>query len=336
MSDLSNTKQTHEIYDVLIIGAGVSGLTLAHQLKVQQKKIMIIEKSKGIGGRIATRRAGDFTFDHGAQFLKFSTQSGDRNFIGLADKVLPLASLEKWFESSDSIYFAKAKGLTQFAKSFHLAEQIVFEQKVIHLKPMSDQGWEVQAESGQKWLARTVVLSAPLPQSLELLKQSQIKYPKELNLIHYACACVGLFGFSESVPLIDREETGQKSQTMYMQELSSSIFSVSNQMSKGVSKVPAFTVVMQPQFSQSEWAKPDQEILENIEYELKQQNKINIRFDKCEFRQLKKWKYSHPTSQYKSLHVSLNKDSLFIMGDAFGGGSVPGAIRSSISLFEYF
>jgi predicted NAD/FAD-dependent oxidoreductase len=55
---------------IAIIGAGMAGLTCAHQLRQQGLSPVIFEKSRGIGGRLATRRteSGD-RYDHGAQFV---------------------------------------------------------------------------------------------------------------------------------------------------------------------------------------------------------------------------------------------------------------------------
>jgi predicted NAD/FAD-dependent oxidoreductase len=52
-----------------IIGAGFSGLLLANRLKDYATNITVLEKSKGVSGRLATRRAIDYHFDHGAQFF---------------------------------------------------------------------------------------------------------------------------------------------------------------------------------------------------------------------------------------------------------------------------
>lgn len=57
---------------IAIIGAGMSGLTLAHLLK-DQVHITLFEKSRGVGGRMATRRAELFEFDHGAQYFTCRT-----------------------------------------------------------------------------------------------------------------------------------------------------------------------------------------------------------------------------------------------------------------------
>lgn len=51
-----------------IIGAGLAGLTLARRLQ-RHADITVFEKSRGVGGRMATRYANDFEFDHGAQFF---------------------------------------------------------------------------------------------------------------------------------------------------------------------------------------------------------------------------------------------------------------------------
>ena len=52
-----------------IIGSGIAGLTLGNQLK-DYTKVTVFEKSRGVGGRLATRRATHYFFDHGAQFIK--------------------------------------------------------------------------------------------------------------------------------------------------------------------------------------------------------------------------------------------------------------------------
>lgn len=49
-----------------IIGAGLCGLTSASALAAAGRDVVVFDKSRGVGGRMATRRADDFTFDHGA------------------------------------------------------------------------------------------------------------------------------------------------------------------------------------------------------------------------------------------------------------------------------
>lgn len=53
---------------IAVIGAGLAGLVVARELG-HDNEVTVFEKSRGVGGRIATRYAGDFEFDHGAQFF---------------------------------------------------------------------------------------------------------------------------------------------------------------------------------------------------------------------------------------------------------------------------
>ncbi len=53
---------------IAIIGAGISGLTVAKSLS-QFNRVTVFDKSRSMGGRMATRRVDDYHFDHGAQFF---------------------------------------------------------------------------------------------------------------------------------------------------------------------------------------------------------------------------------------------------------------------------
>ena len=54
---------------ILVIGAGMAGLTLARTLADAGARVTVAEKSRGIGGRMASRRTEFGTFDHGAQYV---------------------------------------------------------------------------------------------------------------------------------------------------------------------------------------------------------------------------------------------------------------------------
>lgn len=57
---------------IAIIGAGIAGLTAAREIKRKAAgsvELTVFEKSRGVSGRMSTRYAGDFEFDHGAQYF---------------------------------------------------------------------------------------------------------------------------------------------------------------------------------------------------------------------------------------------------------------------------
>lgn len=60
---------------IAVIGAGITGITCAHFLHAHGLRCTVFEKSRGLGGRLATRRtsrdakADDPVFDHGGQFF---------------------------------------------------------------------------------------------------------------------------------------------------------------------------------------------------------------------------------------------------------------------------
>lgn len=55
---------------VAIIGAGMAGLTCAQDLAQCGMDVVVFDKGRGLGGRMATRRTdGSFQFDHGTQYL---------------------------------------------------------------------------------------------------------------------------------------------------------------------------------------------------------------------------------------------------------------------------
>lgn len=56
-----------------VIGAGIAGLTIVRSLQ-KIADVIVFEESRGVGGRMATRRIDDVSFDHGAQYFTVRDQ----------------------------------------------------------------------------------------------------------------------------------------------------------------------------------------------------------------------------------------------------------------------
>ena len=54
-------------HDVIVIGAGMAGLTAARRLAAAGLRVVVVDKGRALGGRMATRRFAGARFDHGAQ-----------------------------------------------------------------------------------------------------------------------------------------------------------------------------------------------------------------------------------------------------------------------------
>ena len=59
---------------IAVVGAGLSGLVFAQAL-AGHARVDVFEKSRGFGGRMATRRNDSYQFDHGAQFFTAKSES---------------------------------------------------------------------------------------------------------------------------------------------------------------------------------------------------------------------------------------------------------------------
>jgi len=55
--------------DAIVIGAGLGGLLAAAGLQSGGARVLVLDKGRGVGGRLATRRTDSGVFDHGAQFF---------------------------------------------------------------------------------------------------------------------------------------------------------------------------------------------------------------------------------------------------------------------------
>lgn len=51
---------------VVVVGAGIAGLMCARELAATGVDVVVVDKGRGVGGRMATRRFGGAVFDHGA------------------------------------------------------------------------------------------------------------------------------------------------------------------------------------------------------------------------------------------------------------------------------
>ena len=154
---------------IAIIGAGISGLACGQALLRAGAGVVVFEKSRSLGGRLATRRWEDHTVDHGAPW--FTLPDGILQVAGDLLQHMDVVTAPEWdaasgqavVEPGGARYYLPA-GNNRLAK--WLAPKVLprMETTVEALRPLPGDRWEVAGESFE-----AVVITAPWPQSRRLL-----------------------------------------------------------------------------------------------------------------------------------------------------------------------
>jgi renalase len=168
------------IPDVLIIGAGIAGLSCARVLVGAGKTVRLIERSRGVGGRCATRRVDGQPVDHGLAFLH--GQSPD--FLEVLHDV-PGRWLDPWpsvvlgtgtpCQPNAFVHGARrmahANGINAFPKHLANGLDVVLETAVTGFELAGEDITVLAKQRGEptSFVARDVVLALAGPQSLALL-----------------------------------------------------------------------------------------------------------------------------------------------------------------------
>ncbi|OYQ35914.1 hypothetical protein CHU95_06545 [Niveispirillum lacus] len=79
-------------YPTAIIGAGLAGLSAALSLTTLGLPVTLFDKGRGPGGRLSSRRSGDWRFDHGGQFVTVR----DDGFKAVMDKLRASGQAAPW------------------------------------------------------------------------------------------------------------------------------------------------------------------------------------------------------------------------------------------------
>lgn len=181
---------------IAVIGAGMAGLACARPLHDSGFDITVFDKGRGLGGRLATRRAQGFAFDHGAQYVTardpaFRAYLDDARASGNAGIWTPGAIADADGQRADSPsepWFVGVPGMSGLVRPLTKGLTIRNQMEVQHLdRPPAPLGrWRLTFEDGQQAEGFDAVLvTAPAPQAVRLLKDwADISGP--LEAVRYA------------------------------------------------------------------------------------------------------------------------------------------------------
>jgi hypothetical protein len=166
--------------DVIVVGAGVAGLACARELARRGASVLVLERSRGVGGRCATRRVKGQPVDHGVVFLHGS----DPGFVEALGAVEDATALPGWpvrirgsgipcrrdAFADGEVRLAYREGITAFPKS--LARGLDVRLGVsVEAVAAEGAGVRVRVQGDPDGLrARAVVLALPVEQTALFLE----------------------------------------------------------------------------------------------------------------------------------------------------------------------
>jgi len=163
--------------DVIVVGAGVAGLSLARQLARRGIRVRVIERARGVGGRCATRRIDGRPVDHGVPLLHgrgeeireaFEEMEGAGLLPGWPGRVVGEGTAcQPQAYDTRSRRLAVEEGVSAFAKHLARDVEVELETPVVSIERRGD-GFELACED-RSFEAPTVVVTAPAPHAARLL-----------------------------------------------------------------------------------------------------------------------------------------------------------------------
>lgn len=305
---------------VLVVGAGLSGLSAARRLREHGVDVRVLERSDGPGGRLATRRIGPATLDHGAQF--FTVRSDE--FGSQVDEWLARDVARVWnhgFGAPDGHprYVASA-GMNALAKDLADGTDIIFGALAFRLSLDPDQPSPVGVVTDDGLLRRAgaVIITCPLPQAFSLMLTTGVdltdgpfhaEYDRTLALLTRIDRTVDL-GPAGGVQRPD------------------DVFSfIGDNAHKGVSAVPALTFHAGAEWSEAHWdldrAAAHDALLDAARPWLAGASVLES--------QVKRWRFATPRKVWADRCWTAADGRLVVGGEAFGGPRIEAAYLSGLA-----
>ena len=306
---------------VVVVGAGVAGLVAAREL-ARRHEVLVLDKGRSVGGRLATRRIGDAVLDHGAQFFTvrgeaFRAQTDDWVGRGVAR-----VWCRGFHERADGYpRYVGTAGMNSLAKD--LARGLDCRCSTLAFTVRRDgDGWQVVTDDGTVERADAVVLTCPLPQTWALLAESGVELPDGLSRIEYerAISLLAVLDRPSAVP----EPGGVQADA---HDDANAFAFVSDHRARGVSPLPAVTFHATVPFSHANWDRPTDE----LEAALRRRARPFLGDATITTAQVKKWRFATPATIWPDPAYVVPGERIVLAGDAFAGPKVEGAYVSGLA-----
>lgn len=313
--------------DILVVGAGISGLLCARRLQAAGLTVRVVDKGRGVGGRMATRRQGKAHFDHGAQFFTVR----DARFQAYVEQWLSAGVIREWFrhapeDSNPKGYprYCGIKGMTDAPKHLAAGLDVICGEHLIEVSRDIDY-WVTTSASGANFAARYLVVTAPLPQSLSLLDTSGVDYAgadkAALRKMRYAkgLTTMALLDGPSALP-----------NQGFVKVLQSPLSWIADNCIKGISPgVSAITIHSDADFAEAHWDAEDSLRGPIMLAAAEPWLGSPVLEYHCH-----RWGMTTPLNPWHQKQYTNAALQLSLAGDAFGGARVEGAALSGIEVAD--
>ncbi len=323
--------------DVLIVGAGMTGLTAGRALAARGARVILLDRRSSLGGRLGTRIVGPGRADHGAQFLTAESPP----FRRMVREWQREGILEEWCTgwSEGSVIPGRTQALVRWSAPGGMSafgEQLARRLdartgcRVTRIATTDDGLWEIRDAHDVTYRARVLVLTPPVPESLELLDLADIRLPdadaRALRRVTYTRCVVGVFWYDGDV---DIPEPG------LVEGRDEDIAFIADNRRKGVSpEALLITVQAGAELSEKLFETARAAALDRLEQALAP---YRSRDAVLRERQIKRWRYAIPRMHHPERALRFvpgRRPPLVLAGDGFGGSRVEGAVLSGLHAAE--
>ncbi len=303
---------------IIVVGAGLSGLMAAHELVRSGHDVVVFDKGRGVGGRLATRRIDDATLDHGAQFFTVRTDE----FASHVKNWLDAGVVHEWCKGFADVdghpRYVGTKGMSGIAK--HLGQGLdVRLNTLVFSLTHTNTHFAVTLDDGVVHTCDGLVLTAPIPQSFSLMFSADMEMPVELRSIDYD-RTLGLLAVLDS----DAHNVPTPGGMQFPDEVFSFI---GDNFAKGISAAPSLTFHANPEWSLAHFERD----LDEIHALLTAAATPWLGEAKIVSSQPKKWRFATPKSTWPEPFWATPDNRLVLAGDAFAGPKMEGAALSGLA-----
>lgn len=312
--------------DVIVVGAGVAGLSAARTLTQAGVRVEVLEKSRGLGGRAASRRLHGTVADHGAQYFtardpRLQEQvaewqgTGDVQVWAKGFHTLSAQGLQKPDESYPRYTFAD--GMNTVGKLLGDGLSVRRSSKVTEVS-RSGARWQLRLEDGTRHYAERILLNLPAPQALALGADFSPRTKAVLNSVTFAPCLALIAGYAQTAPVWRGVQVEDEANPLSWLACDSS--------KRGDANETVLVLHGSPSFSKMYLETPEEarpHMLRVAE---------SLGFAEPHWTDLHCWRYSKVTAPYDAPY--LQDDTLFFCGDWCGGAKLEAAYVSGLEVAQ--